>query len=612
MELEKSVTNLFEGNQHSRVNAANEIISHDPRFAVYSLKNAFTLANEEKRAKAINSLIQVGVDAIPLLIELFKCQVPVSKYASDALVHIGSPAVEAVIACLSDEAWETREAAAQTLGNLNDARAIRPLSEVLQRRRYSGTAGKLFGDWDANVCIAVIEALAKLADDEALVAIERITDDPSEWVRQSAAQALSEWGKTKGSVVTRTSMDTWIKMLDDSSEKIRLSAVQNLTKMKDPKAISALIRALKDSVVCGEIIDSLDKMKFDDSSVGILLSGIEEGNLASERYVLRKLKQIGPAARNNLVKSLDLQDPSQRLVAARALAALKDVRAVEVLLSMVDPRGSDINSSISVALAEVGAAAVEPLLRRLRPQDDFVSTTAFLSLINMGTAAIPVFIQTMDSRQAEPYARYECAGMITSICKKNNEELRDKWKFCVCSEHLTRFQKRNLPLQTNVRRIMELRKRDHYLRQSALLSKLADAGVLTSGFSELLDTVSTGEYYACSTCNQDRSYFSPVKQIVLVLDDSAPNAEPKVENGVLYYPWSPLMTGFRFDRVEIQSIVYPYSTTIERFVHRFELEKRPLQSPDAPASSKISCNVSASCTLSAADQNRLQTYVNLY
>lgn len=609
MNTEQLVSNLLNGNTNERLKATENLVKTDARLTVYSLIHALEEFSEGRQTKVIESLTQVGAAAIPLLIEILKCNnVPLSKLASDALVQIGSSAVEAVIAGLDERTWYKRERSAETLGNMGDPRAVQPLIRVLEGRPYSENAGKLFSDWDAYVCSAAIEALGKLGDSQALEPLAQMSDDPSASIRQAAVQALSNW-KHKSAAQKRVSADMCVKMLDDPSQEVRLSAVRTLAKLKDPQAIPALIRRLNDSFLCGEILDDLEKIRFDATSVDLLLSAVEDGNQSSERYILDKLKQIGPDAAGTLVNALKGPNRPQRLMAARALAGLKDVRAVDTLLDFVQDHG---NWDVITALAEIGQPAIQPLLGRLRADDDSVGDTAMLSLYRMGTGSIPLFIQAIDSGKTEAYIRYRCADMITSICRENNTALKAKWQTCVCSEHLVDFRQQSLPLHINMRRILESRKRDYYLRQSALLSKLADAGVLTSKFSELLTTASTVGYYACPVCSQDRTYFSPVKQIVLVLDDDARNSAPAVKNEILYYPWSPLMSGFRFHRVEIHSVVYPYSTTIERFIHRLELERRPPRAPaTTPVLAKIPCKISDSCKLSAADQNRLQVYCNL-
>jgi HEAT repeat protein len=522
--------------------------------------------------------------------------------------------VQALIACLDDRYWHARQIAAETLGKIGDRRAVQPLIRVLEQRSYTGTGGRLSVDWDEFVYSAAIEALANLGDDHALEILTQLSEDPSANVRQGAAQALGKW-KHKKAVQEHVSVDVCIKMLGDSNQKVRISAVQTLAKLNDPQAVPALIRGLKDAFLCGEILDYLDKMQFDATSVGLLLSATEEENENGERFILDRLKRIGPAAANRLTEALNAPNHPQRLMAARALAAIKDVRAIEPLLNEVQQRQRGIHWDIILALAEIGLPAIQVLLKQLAPGDNSVSLHARNVLDAMGTASIPVFIRVMEGSQPDAYARYQCAEMITSLCEKNKTALKEKWQSCVCGEHLARFSEIPLPFSVQLGRISEMRSRDYYLRQHPFLNRLANEGWISTGFgaflSEVFRILSSTSYYACPICSQDRGYYSPVRQIILVLDDRAKNPAPSVKNGTLYYPWSPLMAAFRFHQVEIRTVLYPYSTSIERFVHRMELERRPSKTPTTQPMEKIPCIISDGCNLSAADQNRLQTYFKL-
>jgi HEAT repeat protein len=94
----------------------------------------------------------------------------------DGCVKIGAPAVEPLIAALKGEDWRVREAAAEALGKVGDARAVEPLIAALK-------------DGDSDVRKAAAEALAKIGAPavEPLIAALKGED----WrVREAAAEAL--------------------------------------------------------------------------------------------------------------------------------------------------------------------------------------------------------------------------------------------------------------------------------------------------------------------------------------------------------------------------------------------------------------------------------------
>lgn len=615
MNEEQLIGRLLNGKLDEKREAVAILVKGDARLIVYPLIHGLDGASESKRAATMKLLVQSAPASIPILMEILKYNnAPLSQLASDTLVQIGKPSVDVLITCLDDRLWHARQKAAETLGKIGDLRAVQPLIHVLEQRSYTDTGRRFSIDWNEFVYSAAIEALAKLGDDRALDLLTQLSEDSSANIRQGAAQALSKW-KHKKAIQEHVSVDVCIKMMDDDNQKVRMSAVQTLANLKDPQAVPALIRGLKDTFLCGEILDHLNKMRFDDASVDLLLSAAEEGNEIGDRFILDKLKRIGPAAATRLVEALNTPEHSRRLIAARALAVIKDVRAIEPLLDELHQRQRGIYPDIILALAEIGLPVIDVLLKQMAPDENSVNVHARSVLEEMGTASVPVMIKAMSSNQTDAYARYECAEMITSLCEKNKTALKDKWQSCVCSEHLARFSENSLPFSVQLRQMFEIRSRDYYLRQHPLLSRLADEGIISTGFwaylGEVFRILTSNSYYACPICSQDKGYYSPVGQIILVLDDRAKNPLPSVKNGILYYPWSPLMTAFRFHRVEVRAVMYPFSTSIERFVHRLELERRPSKIPTTQAAEKIPCKISKSCNLSAADQNRLQAYFHL-
>ena len=52
--------------------------------------------------------------------------------AAEALVGIGKPGVPALVGALRDGDWLVRHAAAQALGRIGDARAVRPLAAAVK------------------------------------------------------------------------------------------------------------------------------------------------------------------------------------------------------------------------------------------------------------------------------------------------------------------------------------------------------------------------------------------------------------------------------------------------------------------------------------------------
>jgi HEAT repeat protein len=86
--------------------------------------------SEETAADALLGITDPGAIE-PLIHGLEEGNLRATGPAGKALVNIGGPAVDAVILALSSESEETRETAAEVLGEMGDTRAIEPLRHAL-------------------------------------------------------------------------------------------------------------------------------------------------------------------------------------------------------------------------------------------------------------------------------------------------------------------------------------------------------------------------------------------------------------------------------------------------------------------------------------------------
>ncbi|QGZ89549.1 hypothetical protein GQR42_08210 [Microcystis aeruginosa FD4] len=100
----------------------------------------------------------------------------VRRYAAEALVRIGQPSVEPLIAALKDEDVVVRRAAAEALGKIGGELAIEPLVAVLK-------------DEDVDVRRSATEALGKIGDGRVVEPL--IVALGGQNVRQAAAAAFT-------------------------------------------------------------------------------------------------------------------------------------------------------------------------------------------------------------------------------------------------------------------------------------------------------------------------------------------------------------------------------------------------------------------------------------
>src|SRR5204862_893529 len=134
--------------------------------------------------------------------------------------------VNALIARLKDENAGVRRAAAHSLGQLGDLRAVSPLIVVL-------------ADSDGGVRSAAVAALADLEDPRAIGPIAGLLKDPVTDVKRNALGALSHWeqGVPTAPVVA---------LLDDGDADVRHQAVDLLEHLHARSAGSAIARLIHD------------------------------------------------------------------------------------------------------------------------------------------------------------------------------------------------------------------------------------------------------------------------------------------------------------------------------------------------------------------------------
>jgi len=92
----------------------------------------------------IKALVKIGEPAVePLIQALGYKERLVAVGASWVLREIGESAVEPLIQALrKDERWEVRGLAAETLGEIGDARAVEPLTQALKKDEWIREAAK--------------------------------------------------------------------------------------------------------------------------------------------------------------------------------------------------------------------------------------------------------------------------------------------------------------------------------------------------------------------------------------------------------------------------------------------------------------------------------------
>lgn len=219
-----------------------------------------------------------------------------SEKATNALVEMGAAAVEPLLKQLNSSVQGERTLAIRVLGKINDPRVIPALMEHSMR------------DAVPVVREAAITAVVGFKSDT------RVMDFLLQTVRNSAQQdiarmaAIRHVGKLSGADAANA---LWLEMLNDRSVTMMINAAYNLGNTKNPEFFEPMLKVL-------------NRLTETDQGVAGVLGGL--GRLGDKR------------ALEPIAAFLQAKPVTVRAAAAHALAALGDVRALDLLAPLQNDR----------------------------------------------------------------------------------------------------------------------------------------------------------------------------------------------------------------------------------------------------------------------------------
>jgi len=254
--------------------------------------------------------------------------------------------VQGLIFALKSKDPTVQYDAAEALGNLGDARAVVPLITALKNDELSGVrwkAAEALSKIGAPAVDGLIEALQHQDDDvrwKAAIALGEIGDprgvepliallcDKDRFVKSRAAYALG--------LIGEAAVDPLIRALREGDGNLRWGAAIALGKIRDPRAVEHLIRALAD--------------KYE--------------NVRAESAT--SLAGIGKPALGPLLSFLKFSDGPARLEVVSALGEMRDSEAIQPLLQMLENAEEEERKEIADALDKILLPSIQPLVRKLR------------------------------------------------------------------------------------------------------------------------------------------------------------------------------------------------------------------------------------------------------
>ena len=199
--------------------------------------------------------------AIAHLVSLLTDEVKaVRADATDALVRIGRPALDGLLAALRHDAWILRLHACEALGKIGAEEAVEPLCRAMLKDRDTAVrqdAAKALGGTrspmaldaltaaltDLDVRPFAVEALGRLND---LRAVETLIDVVT--------------GKSRPANVRQVPVCGGAAEMDVEEMETQIFAIGGLAELGDDRAIEPLIRALKDTRLRAAAAAALGKM----------------------------------------------------------------------------------------------------------------------------------------------------------------------------------------------------------------------------------------------------------------------------------------------------------------------------------------------------------------
>jgi len=363
----------------------------DRRDVVNALVRAAQDENDDVAAKAVDSLDELGGDAIEQLI---------GDVAGVDLDRDGAEWVKAkaFVKALGADVPELRMAAANALGQLEQGEAVGKLTDC-------------FDDPDPRVRARAARACGKIADPRATSPLEGLLTDRSAEVRREAADAL-------GSIGNRQALQALLPLYQDDNDRVRQIAVGGFGSFENDRPVDYLVAALTDDsptvrrTAVYSLVELLSNVptershdiretvveklsQTDDASVVVpLVEILEESTQGAQRRNTAWLlgRVTGEEERRRvidaLVTALGEDDQMLRQFAATSLAELGGEKVEDPLLDIVkdDDRDPEVRAQAIFTLGKVGGERSREALDAIIDDTDHetIRKRAFSAISKLG------------------------------------------------------------------------------------------------------------------------------------------------------------------------------------------------------------------------------------
>jgi serine/threonine-protein kinase len=181
-------------------------------------------------------------------------------------------------------------------------------------------------------------------------------------------------------------------LLKDENEEIRMDAVRTLEFSHDPRALSILVEALRDSSlkVKAEAVRAI--VKLGEQATGPVINSLndamDEGDYMTARFAAKTLGLIGDRSISPvLIELISSDDKFVACEAVLALGRLEETKAVAELTALLEDANGNVRFAAAEALGRIcDQSACDALQQRLKDEDEGVRAKARWALSRLKKA----------------------------------------------------------------------------------------------------------------------------------------------------------------------------------------------------------------------------------
>ena len=230
---------------------------------------------------------------------------------------------------------------------------------------------------------------------------------------------MRENERNQGQPASSATVNALIEALSDANAQVRAAAVSSLGQLQDPRAITALSKALKEDTdarvreAAAQALGEID----DSRAVPALLDALRVEKVSGVRLqIVEALREIDdPSAVSGVAAAA--KDPSVqvRRAVAEALGEFEDAAGVPALMSMVRDEDVQVRQSVAESLGEIeNANAMEALTILAKDTHSDVRQTAISALGNLeDMRTLPTLVAALKDEHHE--VREQAADAIHNV-----------------------------------------------------------------------------------------------------------------------------------------------------------------------------------------------------